>query len=51
MLVYMFTVQHVYLTEDATGVTLSFLHKFENREIPATELTHQRLQSSHQQRF
>lgn len=45
------TVEHVYLTEDAASFTLSFLHKFENREVPATELTNQRLQSWHQQRF
>lgn len=53
LVVYKFhtTVEHVYLTEDAASFTLSFLHKFENREVPATELTNQRLQSWHQQRF
>lgn len=45
------TVVHVYLTEDAAGFTLSFLHQFENREVPASELTNQRLQSWHQQRL
>lgn len=44
-------VGRVYLTEDAASFPLSFLHQFENGEVPASELADQRLQSWHEQRL